>query len=131
MRTARLLPYLPAYTAPWGGNCPGVYLPGGVPAQGVYLPKGVYLPRGLPAQGSVPTQVEFLPWGYLPRGVLYHVTYPIMHLMLPVCCLLTNWDQPTVQLLIYCWLVTYVTCKACWDTTTSPPWTEWQTRVKT
>ena len=30
-----------------------------------------------------------LPGGCLP-GKAYHVTYPIMHLMLPVCCLLAN-----------------------------------------
>ena len=40
---------------------------------------------------------------------VYHVTYPIIHLMLPVCCLLTNWDPPTVQLLIYCRLVMWPT----------------------
>ena len=43
--------------------------------------------------------------GCLPRGGGYHVTYPIMHLILPVCWLLTNWDPLTVQLPIYCWLV--------------------------
>ena len=31
-----------------------------------------------------------LPGGGLPRGDVCHVTYPIMHLMLPVCCLHTN-----------------------------------------
>ena len=41
-------PYLPAYTAPWGVYLVGVYLPGGVPAQGrVYLP-------GVPAQALPP-----------------------------------------------------------------------------
>ena len=57
------------------------------------LPRGC-LPRGVSARGSVCL-----------GGCACHVTYPIMHLMLPVCCLHTNWDPPTVQLLIYCWLV--------------------------
>ena len=35
------------------------------------------------AYGNVPRDV--------PRGV-YHVTYPIMHFMLPVCCPNTNWE---------------------------------------
>ena len=55
------------------------------------IPGGVLHPGGSPSGGS-PSQGE---------GV-YHVTYPIMHLMLPVCCLHTNWDTPTVHLLIYC-----------------------------
>ena len=78
MRTARTL------TIVWGG---GVPTEGGVPAQGV--------PWGVPVQGGVPSQGVCLPmgaaWGrggYLSRGC--HVTYPIMHLMLPVCCLHTN-----------------------------------------
>ena len=57
---------------------------------------------GVSAQGSVTRGVSdggYLTKGESARGV-YHVTYPIMHLMLPVCCLLTNWDPPTVQLLI-------------------------------
>ena len=45
--------------------------------------------------------------GDCPRGVctqeVYHVTYPIMHLMLPVCCLCSNWDWRAMQLLILCW----------------------------
>ena len=44
-------------------------------------------------------------WGGCLTWGVYHVTYPIMHLMLPVCCLHTNWDPRAVQLLIYCWLV--------------------------
>ena len=61
----------------------GVYLTGGVPARGVYLPLGkvVYLPGGVPAQwgmctcpgewqGGVPCQGVYLPGEvYLPRGV--------------------------------------------------------------
>ena len=39
----------------------------------------------------------------LPGGSA-HVTYPIMHLLLPVCCLHTNWDTSTVHLFIYCCL---------------------------
>ena len=102
----------------------GVYLPrgctclGGVPAWGVYLPRGVYLPGGCTCWGGCTCLGWYLPGGlYLPggctcRGVylpggctcqgrgVYHVTYPIMHLMLPVCCLLTNCDPPTLQLLI-------------------------------
>ena len=90
-------PYLPACTAPEGGTCPrgylqGLYLPGGVPAQGgctilgrcvpawgevylprsVYLPKGVYLPMGgLPAGGSgVPAsgRAVYLPGGCVPTS---------------------------------------------------------------
>ena len=34
-----------------GGTSLGVYLPGGVPARGVYLPGGVYPPGGVPAWG--------------------------------------------------------------------------------
>ena len=71
MRTARLLPVSPSIHCSQGGiPALGVYLPGGVTAQGVgvYL-LGVYLPgRGVPAQGGVPA------WGgctclgvYLPR----------------------------------------------------------------
>ena len=52
-----------------GGACPGGYLPG-VPAQGVPAWGDVY--QGVPARG------------------VDHVTYPIMHLILPVCCLHTN-----------------------------------------
>ena len=56
--TPACCPYLPACTAM------GVYLPGGVPAWGVYLPRGLYLPRevgvylpgGVPAQEGVPAQ---------------------------------------------------------------------------
>ena len=65
MRTARLLPVspsmhqeVPAQGCTWPGGVPtqGVYLPkGSVPAQGVYLPRGVYLPGG---------------GGYLPRSSL-------------------------------------------------------------
>ena len=46
-------------------------------------------------------------WPYILGGA--HVTYPIMHLDLPLCCLLTNWDWTPVQLLIYC------LPSACWD----------------
>ena len=76
---------------------------------------GVYLGGGVPALGV-----------YL--GV-YHVTYPIIHLMLPVCCPVTNWDWSPVQLLILClvmWPVVHVGIQP-----TPPPWTEWQTCVKT
>ena len=56
-----------------GGGIPCI--PGGVSA----CPSGVCLPGGrwVVAQGGPA-------WG------VYHVTYPIMHLMLPVCCLHTN-----------------------------------------
>ena len=67
-----------------------------VHAGGVYLP-GVYLPGGCTCQGGVPAGGVYLPGGCTcpgggvpARGGVYHVTYPIMHLMLPVCCLLTN-----------------------------------------
>ena len=40
------------------------------------------------------------------RGMgVYHMTYPIMHLMLPVCYLYTNWKAAPMQMLIYFWLV--------------------------
>ena len=48
---------------------------------------------GVPARGGGLLE------GCLPRGV-YHMTYPIMYLMLPVCCPVTNWDWSPVQLLI-------------------------------
>ena len=43
------------YTCLWGipargCTCLGVYLPGGLPARGLYLPRVVYLPEGVPAQ---------------------------------------------------------------------------------
>ena len=31
---------------------------------------------------------------------VYHMTYPIMHLTLPVCCPYTNWEAALMQLLI-------------------------------
>ena len=68
--------------------------------------------------GVLPSQGGFLPGG------VHHVTYAIMHLMLPVCCLLTNWDPPTVQLLIYCWLVMW---PARHPGIPTPPWTEFLT----
>ena len=81
-----------------------VYLPGGR-----YLPRGVYLPRECTCLG------------------VYHVTYPIMHLMLPACCLLTNWDPPTVQLLIYCWLIRWPARHA--GIPHPPLWTEFLTHA--
>ena len=51
-----------------------VYLPGGVPAQGVYLPGGVYLTGGCTYLGVCTCPGVYLPggvlaWGvYLPRG---------------------------------------------------------------
>ena len=54
----------------------------------------------------------------------YHVTYPIMHLMLPVCCLHTNWVSTPVQLLIYSVTQVHVGIHP------PPPWTEWQTGAK-
>ena len=68
---------VPAWEVVLLGGCT---CPGGVPARGTYLSGGAYLPRGVPAQGGC------LPMG----GGLCHVTYPIMHLMSPVCCLHTN-----------------------------------------
>ena len=53
--------------------------------------------------------------GCLPGGMDVHVTYPIMHLMLPVCCLHTNWD-PSTGAPAYILLAGHETCKACWDT---------------
>ena len=61
-------PYLPACTAhggcthPGGMYLPGVYLPGGVPAWGVYLPRGCVPARG----GGVPAQGVYLPGGTSP-----------------------------------------------------------------
>ena len=96
----RLVDHIPACIA--GSTCPGVYLPGGdlprgvpdwgdggVPAGGVYLPRGsmylpmgvylpglVYLPGGIcpgrpvrgsePTQGGVPARGVHLPGGYPP-----------------------------------------------------------------
>ena len=67
MRTARLLPYLPAYTSPGrvhllvGCTCWWVYLPG------VYLP-GVYLPGGVPDQWGVRAQGVYVLGVYLPSS---------------------------------------------------------------
>ena len=57
MRTARLLAYLPACTAPGGLPTRGVpaqglYLPGECTYLGVYLPRGGNLPGGVPAWGG-------------------------------------------------------------------------------
>ena len=74
------------------------------PACCPYLPACTGL--GMPAQGvCLPAQWVPAWWACLTGGGGYHVTYPIMHLMLPVCCLHTNWDTSTVHLLIYCCLV--------------------------
>ena len=94
MRTARLLPISPSMHCKGGGYLPrGVYLPGGctypggctclgdvpareggtcpggVPTQGVYLPRGCTCPGGLPAQGVYLTRDVYLPAleVYLPR----------------------------------------------------------------
>ena len=71
MHTARSLTMMEGgVPAPGGCLVPG----GGVPAPGrMSGPKG-----GVWSQGGC----------LLLEG--YHVTYPIMHLMLPVCCLHTN-----------------------------------------
>ena len=58
MRTARLLPYLPACTALGGCTYDGVYLPRRCTCEGVCTCQGVYLPGGIPARGM-----------YLPGGV--------------------------------------------------------------
>ena len=66
------------------GLCVLGCVPGGVPG-GVY--QGVSardVCQGVSAQGVVP-------------GGVYHVTYPIMHLILPVCCLHTNWESTPVN----------------------------------
>ena len=46
-------------------------------------------------------------WGCTWQGEwgVYQMTYPIMHLTLPICCLYTKWKAVPMQLLIYCWLV--------------------------
>ena len=66
---------------------------GGSPSRGVSMPEGGFsIPGGfsMPGGGS-PS------WGWgggvLHWGGWYHVTYPIMHLMLLVCCLLTETHQ--------------------------------------
>ena len=64
--------------------CPGGCLPGELSAQVV--------------SAQWVSAWECLTRGCLPRGC--HVTYPIMHLILPVCCPCTNWDWSPVQLLI-------------------------------
>ena len=57
-----------------GGTCWGVYLPGGVPAQGVWVYLlGVYLPRRVPAQGVW----VYLLGVYLPRRVPAQVPPPV------------------------------------------------------
>ena len=95
MHTARLLTSISQHVLRRGG------LPGGC------------LPRGLSYQGMstqrMPPQGGGLSWG------VYHVTYPIMHLMLPLCC-------PGHQLRLIISVAAYivfghVTCGAYWDTT--------------
>ena len=70
---------------------------------------GGYPPRESGVSGQVGVSAEGVAGGGVcPGGCLpgrCHVTYPIIHLMLPVCCLHTNWDPATVELLIYCWLI--------------------------
>ena len=54
--------------------------------------------------GGVRSGGACMVWGCACQGVcVYHVTYPIMHLMLPVFCFHINWESIPVQLLIYCW----------------------------
>ena len=55
----------------WGGGVPaqGMYLPRGVPAQGVYLPRECTCLGGVPTLGGVPAWRLYLPGGYLPRRV--------------------------------------------------------------
>ena len=74
----------------WGGCSPSR---GGSPSGG-----GFSIPGGSPSWGGSPSR-GFSIWGgglhpggrgALHPGGVYHVTYPIMHLMLPVCCLLTQ-----------------------------------------
>ena len=110
---------------------------GGSPSWGVLHPGGFSIWGGSPSRGA---GGWFSIWGGSPsRGVLhlggfsiwgvYHVTYPIMHLMLPVCCLHTNWDTPTAPAYI---LPGHVTCNASWDTQPPPPPpVDRQTPVKT
>ena len=117
-------------SAPGGGVCSGSVLGGcawGVCARGcLFLGDGsalggwCLLPKGgvCSLRGGVYSWGVCLLGGVCFRG-MYHMTYPIMHLMLPVCCLHVNWDSTLVQLLIYCWPI------ACWDITTPPLWTEW------
>ena len=61
---------------------------------GMYLPGGACPGGGVPAQGGTcPGTGGTYPGGCLPREVSawgHHVTYPIVHLMIPVCCLHTN-----------------------------------------
>ena len=75
MRTARLLPVSPHMHCSRGVYLWGGCLVGGVPAWGVYMPRGVYLPRGVPTQGvCLPGGVPA--WGlYLPRGRGYLSRY--------------------------------------------------------
>ena len=61
------------------------------------VPGGVCGLGGVVLGGCDPGGVVVVPGGGFPGGVwsqgggiVYHVTYPIMHLMLPVCCLHTN-----------------------------------------
>ena len=131
MRTARTVTIRGGVSAPGGGvsalggvcsrgcllgGCltrgSGGLLQGGVCSGGSDLAVsdlGGLLPGGVWPRGGVCSR-GCLTWGVsAPRGVwpggVYLVTYPIMHLMLSVCCLHTNWDTSSVHLLIYCCLV--------------------------
>ena len=98
-----LVDHIPACTVAggvpaWRGTCPG-----GCTCWGEYMLGGTW------------------PGGCLPGGC--HVTYPIMHLMLPVCWLRTYWVSAPVQLLI-------VWPRCLLGYTPPPPQTEWQTGAK-
>ena len=67
--------------------------------------------------GKVSAQEGGLPRGCLPRG-LCHMTYPKMHLMLPVCCPCTNWDWITSAAAYI--VLGNLTCEAYWDTPSLP-----------
>ena len=63
------------------------------------LPVGAVSAQVVPAGGVVSVKGGF----FCPGEGVYHVTYPAMHVMLPVRCPCSNWDWRGMQLLILCW----------------------------
>ena len=74
----------PAFALPRVGVCPGGVCLGGVYLEGICL--GCVCLGGVCLGGVC---LRCLSRGCLPMGV-YHVIYPIMHIMLHVCCPYTN-----------------------------------------
>ena len=76
-----------------------------------------YCEGGSPCQG-VPAQGDLLVRRCLPGGVPCDLSH---HAFDVTCMLLPHQLRPTNSAAAYILLVGHVTCKACWDTTTSPP----------